>query len=363
MASLQSQLEDTRSIDELFEAACSLEDEDTRWDVISILHYRGGDTAFKRCLELLKSDDSRTRMDAVDILAQLFVPNDYVKEGHPSCERLYPERLVSVLLDILHSDADDKLLATVCIALSHNKDSRAIDSLVALRNHPDREVRYGVTLALLTYEDSRAAKALIELTRDEDDEIRNWATFGLARQIDLDTKYIREALIKCLDDSFDAVRGEALHGLATRGDERVIEPLIKELYYISEADEYCDYAFEAAINMPDPRLYTALVAALDSGVIDSDLDRAIALCRIPSLEETGDKITDAVTRCPVCGLSRAFKKSKSWKFCKRCGWFDDTEQRADPELADKRNLRSLNYERERWQQRVEIAKKSEDNTK
>jgi hypothetical protein len=363
MASLQSQLEDTRSIDELFEAACSLEDEDARWDAISILHYRGGDTAFKRCLELLKSDDSRTRMDAVDILAQLFVPNDYHNEGHPSYKRLHPRRLVSVLLDILHSNADDELLATVCIALSHNKASRAIDSLVALKNHPNREVRYGVTLALLTYEDNRAVKALIELSRDEDDEIRNWATFGLAQQIDLDTKYIREALIKCLDDSFDAVRGEALHGLATRGDERVIEPLIKELYYISEAKELWGYAFEAAVDMPDPRLYAALVAVLDSGVGDCNLDQAIALCRIPSLEETGDNITDAVTRCPVCGLSRAFKKSESWQYCKRCGWFDDAEQRADPELADKGNLRSLNYERERWRQRVEMAKKSEDNTK
>jgi|GEM_PF-609564 len=360
MASLQSRLEDTRSIVELFEAACGLEDEDARWEAITILHYRGGDTAFNRCLELLKSDDSRVRVDAVDILAQLFVPNDYDKKGHYSCKRLHPRRLVSVLLDTLHSAADDELLATVCIALSHNKATRAIDSLVALKNHPNREVRYGVTLALLTYEDSRAAKALIELSCDEDDEIRNWATFGLARQIDLDTEYIREALMKCLDDSFDAVRGEALYGLATRGDERVIEPLIKEFYYISEAEEWWDYAFEAAIDMPDPRLYTALVAVLDSGVGDCYLGQAIALCRIPSLEETGDKITDAVTRCPVCGLSRAFKKSESWQFCKRCGWFDDAEQRADPELTEKGNLRSLNYERERWRQRVEMAKSKKE---
>jgi len=54
-------------------------------------------------------------------------------------------------------------------------------------------------------------------------------------------------------------------------------------------------------------------------------------------------------------------KSESWQFCKRCGWFDDAEQRADPELGKNGNLRSLSYERERWRQRVEMARKIEDN--
>jgi HEAT repeat protein len=64
------------------------------------------------------------------------------------------------------------------------------------------------------------------LAADEDSDVRDWATFGLAQQITLDTPAIREVLARRLTDSDDDTRAEAIVGLAERGDERAVAPLV-----------------------------------------------------------------------------------------------------------------------------------------
>lgn len=340
-----TQERDPRSTDEIVADALKQEDDDARWELITALHFRGTRDVFEAARNLTKSVNPDERCLGVDILAQLGIP-----------ERSFPNEVCDILLELLKSERDADVLQSACTAFGHNKDFHVVEPLARLWSHPSADVRYAVVFGLLGQEDEFAIQALIELSADADDDVRNWATFGLGDMIDLDTPEIRETLFRCVDDSFDAVRGEALKGLAKRHDDRAIEPLVRELEAITEADEWWDYAFEAAENMPDSRLYPALMAVKDSGIDDRTLDHAIALCRIPALEEGEDKLTDAPTSCPVCGRRRAFKKSDGWQFCKRCGWSDDPDQRANPDSEEGYNRRSLNQERERWKHRLEMAR-------
>ncbi|MEN6520499.1 MAG: HEAT repeat domain-containing protein [Armatimonadota bacterium] len=339
---------DPRSTDEIIADALLQEDDDARWGLITALHFRGTRDVFEAARNLTESLNPDERCLGADILAQLGIP-----------ERSFPNEVRDVLLDLLKSEHDADVLQSACTAFGHNKDFHVVEPLARLKSHPSADVRYAVVFGLLGQEDEAAVQALIELSTDADDDVRNWATFGLGQQIDLDTPEIREALISRLDDEYDAVRGEALRGLACRDDERSIEPLIRELEAITEADEWWDYAFGAAENMPDSRLYPALIAAKNSGIDDRTLDHAIALCRIPAPEEGEDKLTDAPTSCPVCGRRRAFKKSDGWQFCKRCGWADDLDQRAVSDSREGYNRCSLNQERERWRHRLEMARKKQ----
>jgi HEAT repeat protein len=79
------------------------------------------------------------------------------------------------------------------------------------------------------HDEPLAIQSLIELTKDEDARVRDWATFALGQQVDADTPSLRDALIERLTDSDDDARGEALIGLARRGDRRLIPALIDEL--------------------------------------------------------------------------------------------------------------------------------------
>ncbi len=72
-------------------------------------------------------------------------------------------------------------------------------------------------------------ESLMILSQDTEALVRDWTTFALGTQIDLDTEQIRIALVNRLDDPDDDTRGEALVGLATRKDERVIAALKTEL--------------------------------------------------------------------------------------------------------------------------------------
>jgi len=58
-------------------------------------------------------------------------------------------------------------------------------------------------------------ETLVELSGDPAPRVRDWATFGLGSQI--------------VEDPDEDTRVEALRGLAARGDERAIPPLLVEL--------------------------------------------------------------------------------------------------------------------------------------
>lgn len=90
---------------------------------------------------------------------------------------------------------------------------------------------------------------LIEMTRHKDPANRDWATLLLAQQ-DLDTPDIREALLRAAEDDIDAVRAEAILGVAQRDKALALPLLQKELARKSVALPI----FEAAVLVADPSL-------------------------------------------------------------------------------------------------------------
>lgn len=68
-------------------------------------------------------------------------------------------------------------------------------------------------------------RRLIAMTRDEDRSNRDWATFLLAQKR-LDMIEVREALLQAADDEDEAVRAEAVLGLAQL-DKQLALPLVK----------------------------------------------------------------------------------------------------------------------------------------
>ena len=191
-------------------------------------------------------------------------------------ERTFPEESLTILLGMIGGEEDSDVLAAAAMALGHLRDGRAVKALVSLKNHPSENVRFGVVHGLSAHEDESAVGALVELSADDDDDVRNWATFGIGSLIDADTREIREALFRRLNDSDHEVRGEALVGLARRGDERVVEYLLKEL----SSGEVGALAVEAARDIARPQLYPGLIKLKEWWDVDRELlEEAVGACR------------------------------------------------------------------------------------
>ncbi|NJL64711.1 MAG: hypothetical protein HC903_26465 [Methylacidiphilales bacterium] len=258
---------DEKSTNEIIQTALTTENEDIYWDLVSILRSRGGDEEFIAASKLCESINSKDRTLGVNILAQLGT----IQKEFRNLER------GDILLNLLsQKEKDSDVLAAIGYAFGHLKDARGILPLIKLKNHVDSDVRMGVVFGLICQEDESAIQTLIELSADEDEDVRNWATFGLGSQIAIDTQEIRDALYQRIisevgkDDTIAEIRGEALLGLAIRKDERVIEPLIGEL----ESDRIGRLSVEAALEIGDNRLYSALVKLQDWWDIDVELLQA-----------------------------------------------------------------------------------------
>jgi HEAT repeat protein len=182
---------------------------------------------------------------------------------------------VSIFLKMLRHEADPEVLHSILIALGHLGEPESIKPASCFRWHHSPDVRYGVVQALTGHEDPLAIQSLIELSKDDDARVRDWATFGLGQQVDSDTPSLREALIERLTDSDEDARGEALIGLARRGDRRLIPALIDEL----ESESVGMLAVESAELIADPQLYSSLVALRDWWDVNADLlEAAILAC-------------------------------------------------------------------------------------
>lgn len=255
---------ESRSTQELIQAALVDPNEETYNEILTTLHFRGTREVFDAARVLCASDESDKRSLGAAIMGQLGFP-----------DRSFPEESAAILLEMLGLEENPEVLESVAVSLGHLQTTAAIEPLVNLKNHTNARVRESVAFGLKAHEDSRAIDALIELTTDEDKEVRNWATFALGQQINTDTPEIREALLRRADDDDREVRCEALLGLARRKDERVIDPLMKEL----SVESPMDLALEAATNMADERLLPALIAFRKTGRADKELiDESIVAC-------------------------------------------------------------------------------------
>lgn len=97
-------------------------------------------------------------------------------------------------------------------------------------------------------------QALTKLSRDVDRDVRDWATFTLGRQFESDSPSLRAALHERLTDADPEIRGEALVGLACRGDTSIAPMVQREL----EGEFHGDWAIEAAELLGDPQFLPAL---------------------------------------------------------------------------------------------------------
>jgi hypothetical protein len=343
---LAEQSGDPRTNDELIRELHALpQGSDEASDAYTILQARRDPGIIRTAQEMCRSDDPLDRYVGAGILSQNGTGGHFILQ----------EECVETLLGLVLHDCDTDVLRMACTALDDYKDARISQSLASLSGHQDAGVRYAVVMGLLGREDDTAVQTLITLSSDSDEDVRNWATFGLARQIDMDTPEIRAALLRRVDDEDSEVRAEALLGLAYRGDDRVVHPLIRELRAIADADNYWDLVFEAVAEIGDGVLYPELMELKEYGIEDYWLDAAIAACRIPKPEEAGREWDGSETSCPVCGLRDAFADPHH-DFCDRCGWHQDMDQVADPNLAGGWNRKSLSEERERWHKRLEASK-------
>lgn len=214
MSSAQS---DSRSVDELFEVALQA-DEDSAWDAVMALHWRGSGEVLERGIALTRSSDPVWRARGANVLGQLGIP-----------DRTYPDQCFTAVLPLLVDEA----ASVVCSAIYalHFIDSFQAAPLIApVATHLNDDIREAVAFGLNAVDTSEAHDVLLQLMRDRNADVRNWATFGIARQSDTDSLDVRAALVANLADADDDVRYEAAIGLALRRDTRSVN-ILKQLLH------------------------------------------------------------------------------------------------------------------------------------
>jgi len=202
---------DPRSIEELVNIAIGEPDEDVVWNAINALHWRGSRDVLTIAQNLSGRPCPQERKLGCDILGQIGVP-----------ERTFPEECMSTLLHTLQEENDPTVLHTIFVSFGHLDDERIISAAARFKKHPDVEVRYAIAFALGGHEKEQAIALILELMNDTEPKVRDWATFGLGSQTEADSPAIRDALAARLADVDADTRGEALVGLANRGDDRAL---------------------------------------------------------------------------------------------------------------------------------------------
>lgn len=250
-----------------------------RWGYVRELHVRGEPGTFEAARSWCGSNDVVERELAADILAQL---GSLAQEGQ---EQLRPfTRQTIPLLKGLLDDPEARVVASSVYALGHHYVRDPIAKKASLASHASVWVRQAVAVALGGATSPPEIQTLIKLSMDETDDVRDWATFGLGSRCRLDTPEIRQALFRRISDSHTDTRHEALLGLASRGDARVVPFLKSEL----EADGVFTLCVEAAGEIASGELVESLEALVDWWDVDTELlHAALKRCRGEPCPERG----------------------------------------------------------------------------
>ena len=219
------------------------------------------------------SEDPQRRELGADILGQL-----------GWAKRTFLSESVAVLIGLL-SDTDLSVVYSAAMALGHRQDPLAISPLCMLVDHPDPDIRKAIAYALGGFNESAAIDAEILLSKDIDRDVRDWATFTLGSLADdVDTVEVREALFARMKEEDGEIRGEALVGLARRGDDRTLGLVQREL-----ATEFAgSWVLEAAELLADASLVAPLRTLRDSlhpedeGRFHQEIEKALAACELAS---------------------------------------------------------------------------------
>jgi len=131
-------LQDQRSTADLVETALTdTEREDDlpkNYHAIAVLHSRGTRDVLEAALALCATPDPRRRALGALILGGL----------GPFEKKTFPEECCNALLDLVRHDRDLHVLAVAVSALGHLRNRRCEPDLIALKNHPDEEIRHSV---------------------------------------------------------------------------------------------------------------------------------------------------------------------------------------------------------------------------
>lgn len=242
------------------------------WALVHELQRRGDQETFDAAAGAASSGDGPTRILGLHVLAQLGF-----EVGRPFLEGSLP-------LAILAAGAQDAATVLAAVnALGHLRDQRGLAPVVVHCAHLDRDIRHAAAMALPAVAgDPPAEEAvdhLVGLTSDPDSDVRDWATFGLGSLLEVDSPAVRDALAARIDDPEGDISGEALVGLAVRGDQRAAGPLLHLLQ-----DPRCgNLIVEAAAALASPALLPALRRLKEFGW-DPDnspgglLDQALKAC-------------------------------------------------------------------------------------
>lgn len=259
---------DERSTSEVIGAYLEGQKNDDATHSLATVHYRGGPEEFRAGIELLGSKDPLERSVGADVLAQL---------GWR--DRTFLDESVDALLPALR-DPEPSVVQAVIFALGHRASPRAIEPLLGFVDHPSADFRYATVHGLMPHDTPVVVQALAKLSRDADRDVRDWATFALGSQLDSDSPELREALGERLNDADPEVRGEALVGLARRGDTSIAPAVQREL----EGTFHGSWPVEAARHLCDPRFLPALrelkdrLSARDAVYFSGEVQDAIAAC-------------------------------------------------------------------------------------
>lgn len=222
---------------------------DRGWAAIHELRMRGSPELLALTQQLCSSASWRRRELGVNLAAQL---RRRQRASESGSVEYAPQETRQLLLFGLDDERDD-VIEAAATGLGHRANPAALGALVRLAAHRNPAIRFGVAFALADYPQPEAIAALLRLAQDGDDEVRDWATFGLGTQQEADTPEIRQRLSENLNDRDLAVRGEAVAGLASRGDPRALDYLLEHL-----GPDCCWQDLEAAEKLANPRLLPAL---------------------------------------------------------------------------------------------------------
>lgn len=261
---------DSRSTAELVQVLLKSSHSEAGRAALSAIQCRGGKEEFSQAKHLARSGIERERIAGIEILGEL---------GWG--DRTFLDESVEILLELLE-DSSEAVVAAAAIALGHRSSEKAIEPLLARVGCDNPEIRFGVAFGLGGHDNIAAVRGLILLSADPDDEVRDWATFGLARQTELDSPEIREALLaRTGTDEDGEIRGEALLGLALRGDRRSILLVAREL----GGEFHGDWSVEAAEILAEPEFFPLLVEQQrrlepeDRKRFEKSFARALQACR------------------------------------------------------------------------------------
>ncbi len=235
---------------------------DERWALVRELHNRIDERVFRVAAAWCISPARLLRCLGADVLGQLGY-----KDSFP-----YSNESTPILIRLLE-DSEPEVVSCSLVALGHLGKGDPV-AICPLASHQSPHVRQSVAFCLGVRDDELSRQTLILLSADEDTDVRSWATFGLGALSEVDGPSIRDALFNRLLDIDQEVRGEAMVGLARRGDERAIPSISQEL----EQAEVSSLAIEAASEFGLDIFLPALTALLEKNPGDVEILNAIARC-------------------------------------------------------------------------------------